>query len=116
MTHSFPTRRSADLVNQAMPAWDFITGAYSAFALLAALRPRDATGEGSEVRIPLGDVAIGTLANSGALAEMLYRGGDRERLGNAIWGAFGRDFTRRDGIRFMIAALKIGRASCRGKG
>lgn len=96
---------TAPPVNQVMPAWDFITGAYSAFALLAALRHRDATGEGSEVRIPLGDVAIGTLANSGALAEMLYRGGDRERLGNAIWGAFGRDFTSRDGIRFMIAAL-----------
>ena len=92
-------------VNQILPAWDFITGAYSAFALLAALRHRDATGEGSEVRVPLGDVAIGTLANSGAMAEMLYRGGDRERLGNAIWGAFGRDFVSRDGVRFMVAAL-----------
>jgi len=86
-------------------AWDFITGAYCAFALLAALRHREASGEGSELRVPLGDVAIGTLANSGAMAEMLYRGGDRERLGNAIWGAFGRDFMSRDGIRFMVAAL-----------
>ncbi len=88
-----------------MPAWDFITGAYCAFALLAALRHRDATGEGAQVRVPLGDVAIGTLANSGAMAEMLYRGADRERLGNAIWGAFGRDFRSRDGVRFMVAAL-----------
>jgi 2-methylfumaryl-CoA isomerase len=39
------------------------------------------------------------------MAEMLYRGGDRERLGNAIWGAFGRDFRARDGTRFMVAAL-----------
>lgn len=97
--------QTAPPVNQVLPAWDFITGAYSAFALLAALRHRDATGEGSEVRVPLGDVAIGTMANSGALAEMLYRGADRERLGNAIWGAFGRDFTARDGTRFMVAAL-----------
>lgn len=96
---------SAPPVNQVLPAWDFITGAYSAFALLAAIRHREATGEGSEVRVPLGDVAIGTVANSGALAEMLYRGGDRERLGNAIWGAFGRDFVSRDGVRFMVAAL-----------
>lgn len=96
---------SAPPVNQLMPAWDFITGAYCAFALLAALRHRDATGEGSEVRVPLGDVAMGTVANSGALAEMLYRGADRERLGNAIWGAFGRDFVSRDGRRFMVAAL-----------
>jgi 2-methylfumaryl-CoA isomerase len=73
--------------------------------MLAALRHREATGAGSEVRVPLGDVAIGTMANSGAMAEMLYRGGDRERLGNAIWGALGRDFVSRDGQRFMVAAL-----------
>jgi 2-methylfumaryl-CoA isomerase len=96
---------TAPPVNQVLPAWDFITGAYSAFALMAALRHRDASGEGSEVRIPLGDVAIGTLANSGTMAEMLYRGADRERLGNAIWGAFGRDFRSKDGTRFMVAAL-----------
>ena len=96
---------TAPPVNQVLPAWDFITGAYCAFALMAALRHRDATGEGSELRVPLGDVAIGTLANSGAMAEMLFRGGDRERLGNAIWGAFGRDFRTKDGVRFMVAAL-----------
>ena len=96
---------TAPPVNQVLPAWDFITGAYCAFALLAALRHRDATGEGSELRVPLGDVAIGTMANAGAMAEMLYRGGDRPRLGNAIWGAFGRDFRSRDGKRFMVAVL-----------
>lgn len=97
--------QTAPPVNQIMPAWDFITGAYSAFALMAAVHHRTATGEGSEVRVPLGDVAIGTLANSGTMAEMLYRGGDRPRLGNAIWGALGRDFTSRDGKRFMVAVL-----------
>ena len=97
--------QTAPPINQPLPAWDFITGAYTAFALMAALRHRDATGEGSELRIPLGDVAIGTLANGGSMAEMLYRGGDRERLGNAIWGAFGRDFRSKDGVRFMVAAL-----------
>ncbi len=92
-------------INQVLPAWDFITGAYCAFALMAALHNRAATGEGAEVRVPLGDVAIGTVANSGAMAEMLYRGGDRPRLGNAIWGALGRDFESRDGKRFMVAVL-----------
>jgi 2-methylfumaryl-CoA isomerase len=96
---------TAPPVNQILPAWDFITGAYCAFALLAGLRHRDATGEGSELRVPLGDVAIGTAFNAGAAAEMLYRGADRERIGNAIWGAFGRDFRSRDGHRFMVAAL-----------
>ena len=94
-------------VNQVLPAWDFITGAYCAFALLAGIRHRDRTGEGKELRVPLGDVALGTMANSGAMAEMLYRGGNRERLGNAIWGAFGRDFRSRDGKRFMVAALTL---------
>ncbi len=96
---------SAPPVNQVLPAWDFITGAYCAFTLLAGLRHREATGAGIELRVPLGDVALGTVANSGAMAEMLYRGADRERLGNAIWGALGRDFVSRDGKRFMVAAL-----------
>jgi 2-methylfumaryl-CoA isomerase len=96
---------TAPPVNQVLPAWDFITGAYCAFALLAGLRHRDATGKGVEMRVPLGDVAIGTMFNAGAGAEMLYRGADRERLGNAIWGAFGRDFLSKDGKRFMVAAL-----------
>ena len=96
---------TAPPVNQVLPAWDFITGAYCAFAMVAAIRHRDHTGEGSQLRVPLGDVAIGTVANSGAMAEMLYRGADRERLGNAIWGAFGRDFRSLDNTRFMVAAL-----------
>ncbi|MEO1488691.1 MAG: CoA transferase [Pseudomonadota bacterium] len=96
---------SAEPVNQVLPAWDFITGAYCAFALMSALHHRAATGQGAEVRVPLGDVAIGTAANSGMYAEMLYRGADRPRLGNAIWGAFGRDFRSKDGVRFMVAAL-----------
>lgn len=100
-----PDGLGAPPVNQVLPAWDFITGAYCAFTLLAGLRHRDRTGEGIELRVPLGDVAIGTMANAGAMAEMLYRGGDRERLGNAIWGAFGRDFLSKDGQRFMVAAL-----------
>ncbi|WP_309623759.1 CoA transferase [Novosphingobium sp.] len=100
-----PNGLGAPPINQVLPAWDFITGAYCAFALLAGLRHRDATGQGTELRVPLGDVAIGTMANAGAMAEMLYRGADRERLGNAIWGAFGRDFLSRDAKRFMVAAL-----------
>ena len=40
-------------VNHVLPAWDLLSGAYAAFALLAALRRRHATGAGTEVRIPL---------------------------------------------------------------
>ncbi|MFC4294284.1 CoA transferase [Novosphingobium tardum] len=92
-------------INSPVPGWDLMTGAYAAFALLAALRRRDATGRGGEVRIPLGDVAIGSVSMLGGLAEVLYTGRNRERLGNATWGAFGRDFETRDGVLVMLTAL-----------
>lgn len=92
-------------VNHVLPARDLLTGAYAAFALLAALRRRAETGQGSEVRIPLSDVAIGTLANLGGLAEVLYSGENRPRTGNVVYGLFGRDFTTADGARTMIVVV-----------
>ncbi len=92
-------------VNHVLPAWDLLTGAYAAFALMAALRRRDATGQGGEIRIPLSDVAIGTVANLGGIAEVLDTGTDRPRLGNTVFGLFGRDFTTRDGKRTMIVVV-----------
>ena len=92
-------------VNHVLPAWDLLTGAYAAFALLAAVQHRAATGQGGEVRVPLQDVAIGTVANLGMLAETMQTGHDRERLGNTVYGAFGRDFATRDGHRVMILAI-----------
>ena len=92
-------------VNHVLPAWDLLSGAYAAFALLAAIQRRSATGEGSEVRIPLSDVAIGTVANLGGIAEVLYSGENRPRLGNAVYGLFGRDFVTRDGQRTMIVVV-----------
>lgn len=92
-------------VNHVLPAWDLLTGAYGAFALLAALRRRHATGQGGEVRLPLTDIAVGSAANLGRIAEVLYSGKDRERLGNAVFGTIGRDFMTRDGKRTMIVAI-----------
>lgn len=92
-------------VNHVLPAWDLLTGAYAAFALLAALRRRDATGQGGEVRLPLSDIAIGTVANLGSLAEIVVTGEDRPRLGNTVFGLFGRDFVTRDGVRTMIVVV-----------
>ena len=92
-------------VNHVLPAWDLLTGAYAAFALLAAVQHRAATGAGQEVRIPLADVAIGTVANLGMLAEAMQAGHDRPRLGNSVYGAFGRDFVTRDGKRLMLMAI-----------
>lgn len=92
-------------VNHVLPAWDLLTGAYAAFALMAALTHRAATGLGQEVRIPLSDVAIGTVANLGMLAEVLNTGDSRARLGNTVYGAFGKDFVTRDGVRVMVMAI-----------
>jgi 2-methylfumaryl-CoA isomerase len=57
------------------------------------------------VRIPLSDVAIGTVANLGGIAEVLYTGENRPRLGNAVYGLFGRDFVTADGVRTMIVVV-----------
>lgn len=92
-------------VNHVLPAWDLLSGAYAAFAMLAAIQHRTATGQGQEVRIPLADVAIGTVANMGMLAEAIQGGQDRPRMGNTVYGAFGRDFMTRDGGRIMLLAI-----------
>ena len=92
-------------VNHVMPAWDLLTGAYAAFAMVSAVRRRELTGLGGEVRLPLTDIAMGSVANLGRVAEVLYTGKDRERLGNGVFGTIGRDFVTRDGVRVMIVAI-----------
>jgi 2-methylfumaryl-CoA isomerase len=92
-------------VNHVLPAWDLLTGAYAAFAMLAALQHRQATRRGQEVRVPLADVGISTIANLGQLAEVLTTGDNRARYGNEVYGAFGRDFVTADNVRLMIMAI-----------
>ena len=99
------TATGPEPVNHVLPAWDLLSGAYAAFALLAAIQRRTATGDGGEVRVPLSDVAIGTVANLGGVAEVLYSGANRPRLGNAVYGLFGRDFVTADGQRTMIVVV-----------
>ena len=91
-------------VNHVLPAWDLLTGAYAAFALLAAERRRRVDGKGQEIRLPLADVAIMSLGHMGNIAEATTTGADRPRLGNDVFGAFGRDFAVKDG-RLMIVAI-----------
>jgi 2-methylfumaryl-CoA isomerase len=91
-------------VNHVLPAWDLLTGAYAAFATLAAERHRRNTGSGQEVIVPLSDMALASLGHMGQIAEVLT-GGDRPRVGNALFGAFGRDFATADGQRVMVVAI-----------
>jgi 2-methylfumaryl-CoA isomerase len=74
-------RDSAVPTNSLMPAWDTAMGGLAVVGLLAALRHRDATGEGQLVEIALSDVAMATV------------------------GAFGGDFPTSDGRRVMVVAL-----------
>jgi len=92
-------------VNHVLPAWDVSCGLYAVIAVLAALRRRDTTGQGSALRLPLDDVALATAANLGFLTEALVTGARRPRLGNAIYGQYGQDFTSSDGVEFMVVAL-----------
>jgi 2-methylfumaryl-CoA isomerase len=91
-------------VNSVLPAWDLATGAYGAFALLAADRRRRDTGRGAEIRLALSDVAASVMGHLGQIAEALTFG-DRPKYGNALFGAFGRDFVTGDGARIMIVAI-----------
>jgi len=91
-------------VNHVLPAWDLLTGAYAAFALVAAVSARTKDGKGREIRIPLSDIAGSTMANLGYLAESLA-GSDRPRMGNDLYGAFGRDFVLKDSRRIMLVAI-----------
>ena len=92
-------------VNHVLPAWDLLTGAYGAFCLVSAERSRRETGRGQEIRLPLSDVAIATLGHLGQIAEVQLSGQDRPRMGNELFGAFGRDFVTSDGERLMIVAI-----------
>jgi 2-methylfumaryl-CoA isomerase len=91
--------------NHVLPAWDLLTGAYAAFSMVSAERARRAGGGGREVRIPLSDIAVSTMANLGQYAEALLGGKDRPRQGNDLFGAFGRDFGIAGGRRIMIVAI-----------
>ena len=76
-----------------------------ALAVLAALRHRDATGAGQRVGVPLEDVALATAGNLSFLTEAMLTGADRPRIGNAIFGQYGQQFSSTDGIAFMVVTL-----------
>jgi 2-methylfumaryl-CoA isomerase len=98
-------RDSAVPTNSLMPAWDSIMGGLAVVGLLAALRHRDATGDGQLVKIALSDVAFATVGNLGRIAEVQLEGREQPRDGNYLYGAFGGDFPTKDGRRVMVVAL-----------
>ena len=91
-------------VNAVLPAWDLLGGSWAAFAMVSALHRRRQTGQGAEIRVPLSDLAATSLSHLGFAAEALLQG-DRGRLGNDLFGAFGRDFATADGQRLYLVAI-----------
>jgi 2-methylfumaryl-CoA isomerase len=92
-------------INHVLPAWDVCCGLYAALAVVAAVRRRDQSGTGARISLALEDVALATAGNLGLLTEPQVIGTQRERLGNAIYGQYGQDFTSRDGVAFMVVLL-----------
>ena len=91
-------------VNHILPAWDLITGQLAAVGLLTAERHRYRYGQGQHVKLALEDVGLSVMAHLGFLAEAQL-GQTRERHGNDLFGAFGRDFVCADGERVMVVGL-----------
>ena len=89
-------------VNNVLPAWDIATGMTAAAGLLAAERRRTRTGEGRLIRLSLLDVALWATATLGYVGEAVVNGEDRARVGNHIYGTFGRDFRTADGRDVMV--------------
>ena len=92
-------------VNHVLPAWDLLCGSYAAFAMVTAERHRRMGGPGHEVKVPLSDMAAATLSNLGQIGEVSASDEDREKVGNSIYGMFGRDFQTRDKKRIMLVVV-----------
>jgi len=95
-----------EAVNHVLPAWDLVTGQMAAVGLLAAERHRLKTGQGQHVKLALEDVALAAVSHLGLIAEAQL-GQQRERHGNELFGAFGRDFKTSDGERVIIIGLTL---------
>jgi 2-methylfumaryl-CoA isomerase len=92
-------------VNHVLPAWDVICGQTAALGVLAADRHRARTGEGQLLTLALSDIALATVSAMGHIAEAQVNGTERPRLGNDLYGAFGRDFATADGRRVIPVAI-----------
>ena len=96
---------STDPVAHTLPAWDCIAGNMAVTGLLAAERHRLRTGQGQNVEFSLKDVAAAMLGNLGIIGDVAVNGNDRPKAGNALYGAYGQDFTCADGARVMVIGL-----------
>jgi len=93
------------VINHVLPAWDIVCGQTAAMGLLAAGRHRERTGEGEFIQLALSDVALSAVAALGHIAEAQMLDSERERIGNDLYGALGRDYGTSDGNRVIAVAI-----------
>ena len=91
---------------------DLATGQNAAIAILAALRHRDATGQGQQIDVSLFDTQLSWLANIGS--NVLFTGEDAPRYGNAHASIVPyQAFLASDGeFVLAIASEKLWRLAC----
>ncbi|MFA7437581.1 CoA transferase [Castellaniella sp.] len=97
---------SQDVCNHVLPAWDLITGHMAVIGILGAERQRQRTGLGQHVKLALEDAALAMMGHLGFVAEAQL-GHERQRYGNYLFGAFGKDFMTADGRRIMVIGLTL---------
>lgn len=92
-------------LNNVLPGWDLTCGLTAAIGLLAAERHRRLTGEGQRVKLSLADVAYHLTGSLGYIGDVQINQNERPRIGNDMYGTFGRDFATSDGRRIMLVVV-----------
>ena len=92
-------------VNNVLPGWDLTCGLMAAIALLAAERHRSRTGEGQNIRLSLADVGYHLTASLGYIGDVLLNDEQRPRIGNQMYGTFGKGFCTSDNKRIMLVIV-----------
>lgn len=94
-----------DPVAHAVPAWDLLGGQQIVSAVLAAERHRFRTGHGQGVEVALKDVAAAMMGHLGLIGDAVLSDAERQKSGNALYGAYGQDFVCACGGRVMVIGL-----------
>ena len=92
-------------VNAVLPAFDLLAGLHIALGVVSAIRHRSNSGDGAFVQLALMDVAVKVADHLGLLEEARLIEKPRPRVGNSIYGTYGRDFVTLDGHSVMVCAL-----------
>ena len=92
-------------INNVLPGWDLTCGLTAAIGLLAAERHRGRSGDGQLINLSLADVAYHLTGSLGYIGDYQINGQERPRIGNDMYGTFGRDFKTSDNREIMLVVV-----------